>query len=91
MGITRQELTGHTPVVEYRASVGKFFVVYPDLDLELVMAFDNRGAAFELAKSSYLGIPFFTIIPTVIYQTPYPRPWLSYPTDQVLSIELRIA
>lgn len=89
MGTMRLELKGQEVEVEYRSVLGLFFVVYPELSapkilksrpavegFELVMAFENRHAACELAVHTRLGSPFFTMIPVVPYDTPYPRPHL---------------
>lgn len=83
-------LTGITPVIEYRASVDRYFVTYPSAGLELVMAFVNKYAAAEIAIQSFAGTPFFQMIPTVPYQTAYPRPGLTYPVVPNLEIQLRI-
>lgn len=83
-------LTGIQPVVEYRSRVDRYFVTYPSVGLELVMAFQNKYTAREIAIQSYAGTPFFQMIPTVPYQTEYPRPGLAYPVVPDLEIQLRI-
>ena len=98
MGILKLELVGQEVEVEYRSALGLYFVVYPGLacpisqavGFELVMAFEQRMAAGEIAINTRLGVPFFTMIPVVSYQTPYPRPWLSYPPADDYHLNLRI-
>jgi len=70
----RVNLTGHMPVLEYRFTSGRYFVTYPSLGLELMMAFEEEVTAQEIGLNTYLGTPFFTSIPTAPYDTPYPRP-----------------
>lgn len=90
MGVMKLDLVGQEVEVEYRSGLGLYFVVYPGLTAELVMAFEQRMAAGEIARNTRLGMPFFTMIPTVAYMTPYPRPWLSYPEDGGYLLNLRI-
>lgn len=90
-GVARIDLIGHLPVVEHRKSVDRFFVVYPDLDVELVMGFVHRWTACELAINTYAGTPFYTMIPVVPYQTVYPRPWMEYPSLIIQQVELRFS
>jgi hypothetical protein len=83
-GVSRPKLTGVPVVIEYRVSCSKFFVTFPSLAVELVMAFDHRETAAEIAVNVHCGTPFYTMIPTVPYRTPYQRPWLQMPpTDGV--------
>ena len=65
--------------MEYRSKVDRYFVVFPTLNVEIVMAFENKYTAREIAVNAYVGTPFFTMIPTVDYGTPYPRPDFLYP------------
>lgn len=65
--------------MEYRSSADRYFICYPDLKQELVMAFRTKQAAAEIAINAEAGTPFFTMIPTVDYDTPYPRPDYLYP------------
>lgn len=91
-GVSRIKLDGHLPFVEYRKSSNRFFVVYPGLNVELVMGFEYRWTACELALNTYAATPFYTAIPVVPYKTPYPRPWLLYPNKRWLDgslIEVR--
>lgn len=90
-GVDRLNLIGHLPVVEHRRRVDRFFVVYPDLQVELVMGFVHRWTACELALNTYAGTPFYTAIPTVPYGTPYPRPWLDYPDLILDKVELHFS
>jgi hypothetical protein len=80
-GIARFDLVGVLPIVECRPCGGelRYFVCFPDLKAELVMAFEEKLTARELAVNVYHGTPFYTAIPIVRYRTPYPRPWLVYP------------
>ena len=80
-GVDRIELTGHLPVIEARMCLDelRYFVCFKDLKCELVMAFEEKLTAREIAVNVYHGSPFFTAIPVVTYRTAYPRPWLSYP------------
>lgn len=101
MGVMKLDLIGQEVEVEYRSGIGLYFVVYPGLttlddDLsplkgfELVMAFEQRMAAGEIAINTRLGVPFFTMIPVVPYGTPYPRPWLTYPLEDGYTLELKV-
>jgi len=85
-GVSRVILKDFWPFVEYRPSVNKYFVVYPDINVELVMAFDYPESAVELALHTYAGTPFFTEIPVVPRGTLYPRPWLLYPPVLPLNV-----
>lgn len=89
-GVSRIDLTGQRPVVEYRSALDRYFVTYPDIKFELVMAFANRQTAHELAINIYHATPFFTAIPVVPYGTAYPRPWLKYPRSLLLEVQLLI-
>lgn len=90
MGVMKLDLVGQEVEVEYRSGLGLYFVVYPGLTAELVMAFEERMAAGEVAIHTRRGTPFFTMIPTVPHMTPYPRPWLFYPEDDGYRLNLRI-
>lgn len=83
-------LTGIAPTVEYRSRVDRYFITYPSVGLELAMAFENKYTAREIALNAFAGTPFFQMIPTVPYKTPYPRPGLSYPKLPGPDIPLRI-
>lgn len=85
-GVSRIDLIGYMPSVELRLSVDKHFVVYPDLGVELVMAFNHLLTAQEMAINIYHGTPFYTAIPVVPRNTPYPRPWLVYPELTLLPV-----
>jgi len=76
----RTSLVGHLPVIEYRSDVGRYFVTYPTLNLELAMGFELPQTANEVAENAYYGTPFFTLIPAVYYGTPYPRPGMVMPS-----------
>jgi hypothetical protein len=92
-GISRVELVDHWPHIEQRQCQDeiKYFVCFEDLNVELVMAFEEKLTAREIAVNVYHGSPFFTAIPVVPYQTPYPRSWLIYPDlgDTWRRIDLR--
>lgn len=88
-GIIRKDLTNQIVHVEYRSSVNRYFVVYPDLLLEVAIGFEHKFAAAEIAKNTVAGTPFYTLIPCVAYGTPYPRPWLDYPSVSCIEIPLR--
>lgn len=83
-------LTGVAPLVEYRSKLDRYFVTYPAIGLELVMAFEHRFTAREIALHTFAGTPFFQMIPTVPLHTPYPRPGLAYPKVVDPGIQLRI-
>lgn len=83
-------LTGVAPVVEYRSIPDRYFVTYPDLQLELVMAFEHKYTAREIALNAYAGTPFFQMIPTVVYGSPYPRLDYIYPVVADIEIPLRL-
>ncbi len=83
-------LTGHLPVVEFRSSLNLYFVVFPTLNRELVMGFKHKFTAYEIALNCFYGTPFFQVVPSVPYDTPYPRPELEYPKMESLHIDLRI-
>jgi hypothetical protein len=94
-GVSRVDLIGHLPHVEARQCQGeiKYFVCFKDLKVELVMGFEEKLTAREIAVNVYHGSPFFTAIPVVPYQTPYPRSWLIYPDlgDTWRRIDLEVA
>jgi len=102
MGVMKLDLIGQEVEVEYRSGIGLYFVVYPKLiacqrppldyvgGFELVMAFEERLAAGEIAINTRRGTPFFSSIPVVPHLTPYPRPWLTYPKDDGYRLELRM-
>jgi len=79
MPVYRPKLVSQKAVVEYRSSSDRYFICYPDLKMELVMAFKSKQTAAEIAINAEAGTPFFTMIPTVDYDTPYPRPDYEYP------------
>lgn len=87
-GVSRVDLKGHLPTVEYRRSVDRYFVTYPDIKVELVMAFAHKQTALELAINTYHATPFYTAIPVVPHGTAYPRPWLLYPRSLMLPVPL---
>lgn len=89
-GITRVDCTGHIPVIEYRGDW--YFVCFPKLNVELVMAFEHKITAREIGTNVCAATPFFTLIPVVPYQTPYPRPWLIYPDTRIIrdQVDLRV-
>lgn len=93
-GVARFDLTGHLPFVEARQCNDeiKYFICFLDIDAELVMGFEEKLTAREIAVNVYHGTPFFTAIPVVRYRTPYPRPWLVYPDlgDTWRKIELQV-
>ena len=78
-GVQRIELTGSQPFVEFRADLDRYFVCFRKEGVELVMAFECKHTAREIAANVAAGTPFFTLIPVVTYRTEYPRPWLVYP------------
>lgn len=82
-GVSRVKLGGVLPVIELRKSAGLYFVVYPDIQSELVMPFHSAAVAQEIALAVYQDQPFFTMIPVVPQNTAFPRPWLSYPRRPV--------
>jgi hypothetical protein len=77
---------GHKPIIEYRRYVGRHFVVFPDLGVELSMAPAEYEVARYLAYHAWLGTPFHTRIPCYPRNTPYPRPNISYPREAILGI-----
>jgi len=87
-GVQRVDLKGHLPKVEYRPDSQRFFVVFPELKVELVMGLVHRWTACEIGLNVYHGTPFYTHIPCVDYRAPFPRPWLVYPTPVVESLDL---
>lgn len=87
---SRFSAEGIMPVVEYRSSVDRYFVTYPDEKIELAPAFKHKEAAREIAVNGYFGVPFFTMIPMVPYRAPYPRPGLVMPKIRQLEIKLVI-
>lgn len=93
-GVSRVNLTDHLPHVEARQVQDqiRYFVCFEDLGVELVMSFEEKLTAREIAVNVYHGSPFFTAIPVVPYQSPYPRPWLVYPDlgDTWRRIELKL-
>lgn len=86
----RLDTKGHSPIVEYRKEHQMFFVVYESLGVELAPAFGNKWTAHEIALNGYYGVPFFTMIPTVPIDTPYPRPNLLMPDIKPVYIQLRL-
>lgn len=84
-------LTGHLPVVEYRSKLDRYFITYPELQVELAPAFTHKLTAHEVACHSYHGTPYFTHIPKVPYGTAYPRPGMVMPKIHPVDIKLRIA
>jgi hypothetical protein len=88
--ITKVVLTGVAPVVEYRSKLDRYFVTYPSIGLELVMAFEGKYTAREIALNAFAGTPFFDTIPTVPYRTAYPRPNRIYPPVVDPGIPLKI-
>lgn len=88
--IHKDRLVGKLPVVEYRASIARYFVTFPEIARELVMSFECKYAAREIAANTYAGTPFFDMIPTVDHGTSYPRPNLLYPTVDLSVIDLVI-
>lgn len=83
----RIETTGHVPFIEFRPSVGKHFVVFPSLGMEMAPAFMFKVTAHEIATNSMHGTPFFQMIPLVPYRSPYPRPGLIMPKLVKLDLE----
>jgi hypothetical protein len=86
----RLDTSGHLPVVEYRSHVDRYFITYPSLQVELAPAFSHKFTAQEIAINAYYGVPFFMMIPTVPYDTAYPRPGLLMPKIGPIDIQLRI-
>lgn len=82
--------SGHLPVVEYRSEVGRYFITFPDLAVELAPAFAHKYTALEIAINVYNATPFFTMIPTVPYDTEYPRPGLVMPPMQPVDVRMRL-
>jgi hypothetical protein len=78
-GVSRVELTGSKPFIEFRTDLVRYFVCFPREGVELVMGFECKHTAREIAANVCAGTPFFTAIPVVPYRTEYPRPWLVYP------------
>jgi len=76
--------------VEYRSAVDRYFITFPQLDVELAPVFTHRLVAFEIACNVYHRVPFFTLIPTVPWGTEYPRPGLVMPYIGPVDIQLRI-
>lgn len=85
-GVSRLHLEGLKVHIELRQSVNRYFVVYPDISQELVMAFEHRWTAYELAINVFFATPFYTKIPVVPYQTRWPRPGPLYPLVAPLDI-----
>lgn len=86
----RLDLSGHLPVVEYRSQVDRYFITFPDLQVELAPAFGHKLTAHEIATNVYHGVPFFMMIPAVPYDTPFPRPGLVMPRVRPVDIRLRL-
>lgn len=86
----RLDTKGHQPIVEYRPSVERYFILYESLGVELAPAFTHRYTAQEVAINAFYGVPFFTMIPTVPIGTVFPRPNLLMPKVGPLEIFLRI-
>lgn len=86
----RLDTKGHQPTVEYRSSVGRYFIVYESLGVELAPVFRHKYAAQEVAINAFYGEPFFTMIPTVPIGTEYPRPNILPCEVKTLEIPLRI-
>lgn len=72
-------LTGIPVVVKHRSTNDRYFITFPSLGLELVMAFKSKVTATEIAANCLAGTPFFQMIPTVPIDTEYPRKNLIYP------------
>lgn len=89
-GVSRLHLEGLKVCIELRQSVNRFFVVYPELGQELVMAFEHRWTAYEIAVNVYHATPFYTKIPTVDYQSPWPRVGPAYPRVGPIDIPFTI-
>lgn len=83
---TPVDTKGKQPLIEFRHSVGRYFIVFPDLRMELAMAPTEYEVAQYLAYHSWLGTPFHTRIPCYPRNTPYPRPNVAYPADKAISI-----
>lgn len=79
---------GHSPLLEYREDSGRYFIVFPGLDVELSMAPREYGVAYYLAYHSSLGSPFHNHIPCFPRNTPYPRPNIIYPDEVPMAINL---
>lgn len=86
----RLDTKGIQPVVEYRSALGRYFITYPELGVELAPAFNHKWTAFEIAVNAFHGTPFFTMIPTVAYGTEYPRPGLVMPRLRPMDVPLSI-
>lgn len=82
--MTRPSLTGHQPVVEFRSYCNHFFICYPQLGVELAPAFVRRETADEIGNHCAIGTPFFTAIPTVPYDFPFPRPNIHMPRQRFI-------
>lgn len=89
-GVDKINLAGIPPVIEYRCGIGKYFVTYPSIDQELVMAFTGESQAIDLARNVFSDTPFFSAIPVVPHRTAYPRPWLEYPPLSSIEIPVYI-
>lgn len=86
----RLDTSGHQPIVEYRSSLDRYFILYEDLGVELAPGFRHKYTAQEIAINAYYGVPFFTMIPTVPMGTAYPRPNLVMPKIGPVDIPLRV-
>lgn len=86
----RLDTSGYLPVVEYRSCVDRYFITYPQLQAELAPAFLHKLTAQEIAVNTYYGVPFFMMIPTVPYNTEFPRPGIVMPKLHPVDIALRI-
>lgn len=85
---TPTDTKGKRPIIEYRWPVKRYFIVFPDLGVELAMAPKEYEVAYYLAYHSSLGTPFHTRIPCYPRNTPYPRPNVSYPAEVPMRIDL---
>jgi hypothetical protein len=83
---TPVDTKGKQPLIEFRHPVGRYFIVFPDLRMELAMAPVKYEVAEYLAYHAWLGTPFHTRIPCYPRNTPYPRPNVSYPEERSLDI-----
>lgn len=81
---------GRRVLIEYRVYVGRHFVVFPDLGVELAMAPRKLVIAQYLAYHAWLGSPFHTHIPCYPQNTPYPRPNIIYPREVDLKIPVMV-
>lgn len=87
----RLDTKGHQPIVEYRSSLDRYFILYESLGVELAPGFKNKWTAHEIAVNAFYGVPFFTMIPTVPIGTRYPRPNLVMPRLHPVDIAFRVS